>query len=77
MLVTLRVDSIKLGVHVRLSDEQDEVILRDSPAIALSDVLYGLQVIRTDLNVVVPAELEVLRDAEDSRVGGVSFLKYF
>ena len=77
MLVTLRVDGIKLGVNIGLSDEQDEVILGDSPAIALSDVLDGLQVVRADLNVVVPAELQVLRDAEDSGVGGVGFLKYF
>ena len=77
MLVTLGVDGVELGVHVGLSDEQYEVILRDSPAIVLSDVLYGLQVVLTDLYVVVPAKLKVLGHTEDSRVGGVRFLKYF
>ena len=77
MLVTLWVHRVKLGVHVGLSDEQDEVALREAVAIVLRDVLYSVQVLLTDLNVVVLAELQVLRDAENSRLGGVRSLKYF
>ena len=77
MLVTLGVDCVKLGIHVGLSDEQDEVALRNPAAIVLRDVLYGGQVILAHLNVVVLAELQVLRDAENSRLGGVRSLKYF
>ena len=77
MLVTFRVDGIKLGVHIGLPDEEDEVTLGDSAAVVLRDVLYGGQVILADLNVVVLAELQVLRDTENSRLGGVRSLKYF
>ena len=77
MLVALGVHRVELGVHVGLSDEQDEVALRESAAIVLRDVLYGRQVVLTDLDVVVLAELQVLGDAEDARVGGVRSLEYF
>ena len=77
MLVTLGVDCVKLGVHVGLSDEQDEVTLRHPAAIVLRDVLYGGQVILAHINVVVLAEVQVLGYAENSRLGGVSSLEYF
>ena len=77
MLVTLGVDGVELGVHVGLSDEQDEVALRETAAIVLRDVLYSGKVILTDLNVVVLAELQVLRDAEHPGLRGVSSLEYF
>ena len=76
MLVALGVHRVELGVHVRLSDEHDEVVLGETAAIVLGDVLYGVEVVLADLYVVVLAELEVLLDGETAGVGGVGPLEY-
>ena len=56
MLVTLGVHRVKLGVHVRLSDEHDEVVLGEAAPIVLCDTLDGGEVVLTDFYVVRPVE---------------------
>ena len=76
VLVALGVHRVELGVHVGLSDEHDEVVLGETAAIVLGDVLYGVEVVLADFYVVVFAELEVLLDGETAGVGGVGPLEY-
>ena len=76
VLVALRVDRVEVRVHVGLSDEDDEVVLGELAAVGLGHGGDGLEVILGHLDVVVPAELEVLGDGQLARVGGVCLVEY-
>ena len=76
VLVALRVDRVEVRVHVGLSDEDDEVVLGELAAVGLGHGGDGLEVILGHLDVVVPAELQVLGDGQLARVGGVRLVEY-
>ena len=77
VLVALRVEGVEVCVHVGLADKDDEVILREAAVIALSQGLDGPKVILRDLDVVAPAEIQVLRDCQKPGVGNIRLVKYF
>ena len=76
VLIALRVEGVEVWVHVGLADKGNEVVLGEAPVIALRQVLDGLQVILSDLNVVTPAQLQVLGDCKWSSVGNICLVKY-
>ena len=75
VLVALRIDRVEVRVHVGLSDEDDEVILGESPAVVLGQALDGREVILRDLDVVVSAEVQVLRDGQRPSVRYIRLVK--
>ena len=75
VLVALGVEGVEVRVHVGLADEDDEVILGESPAVVLGQALDGREVILRDLDVVVPAEVQVLRDGQRPSVRYIRLVK--
>ena len=76
VLVALRVEGVEVWVHVGLADKDDEVIFREAAVIALRQGLDGPQVILRDLDVVAPAEIQVLGDCQKPGVGNICLVKY-
>lgn len=76
VLIALRVEGVEVWVHVGLADKGNEVVLGEAPVIALRQVLDGVQVILSDLDVVTPAQLQVLGDCQGPSVGNIRLVKY-